>query len=102
MSTLAESILLVIEFLSGAAAGITLGSQVRSYSFGWMINALIGGAGGLLFVWPSVRIPGVARFLGHLAEGLTPTMVIGAAIAGALGGTVLMLLAGFLKALSRG
>jgi hypothetical protein len=101
MPGLADSILLVIEFLSGAAAGMALGRQVRSCSFGRIANGLIGGMGGLLFVWPSVRIPGVARFLGHLAEGLTPTMLIGAAIAGALGGAILMLLAGFVRALAR-
>jgi hypothetical protein len=102
MSGLTDNIVLAIEFLSGAAAGIAIGRYVRSYSLTWIANGLVGGIGGLLFVWPFVHIPGAARLLGHLAEGLTPTMVIGAAMVGAIGGAILMLLAGLLKALARG
>ncbi|MBB2972736.1 hypothetical protein [Mesorhizobium sp. RMAD-H1] len=96
------AIVLAIQFLFGAAVGIALGRQVHSFSWGRMADGLIGGIGGLLFVWPSPRIPGVGRFIGHLADGLTPTMVIGAAIAGLLGGLVLILLAGFIRVLMRG
>jgi len=102
MLGLAGGILLVIEFLCGAAAGIALGRRVRSFSWGWVADGLIGGIGGLLFVWPSPRIPGVGRFIGHLAQGLTPTMLVGAGIAGLFGGLVLILLAGFVRALIRG
>jgi hypothetical protein len=102
MPGLEGGILLVIEFLCGAAAGTALGRRVRSFSWGWLADGLIGGIGGLLFVWPSARVPGVGRFIGHLANGLTPTMLIGAGAAGLFGGLVLILLAGFVRALIKG
>src|SRR5262245_26605558 len=102
MPGLSGAIVLVIEFLCGAAAAIALGRRVPSFSWGRVADGLVGGVGGLLFVWPSARIPGVGRLIGNLADGLTPTMVIGAAIAGISGGVVLILLAGFIRALIRG
>lgn len=102
MSDLAGSILMVIEFLFGAATGTLFGRAVPSFSWGRGGDALIGGIGGLLFVWPSGRIPGVGRFIDHVANGLTPTVLIGAAIAGLLGGLVLIVLAGFIRVLVRG
>jgi hypothetical protein len=102
MPGLAGGIPLVIEFLCGAAAGIALGRRVPGFSWGWVADGLVGGIGGLLFVWPSARVPGIGRFIGQLANGLTPTMLIGAAIAGTLGGLILTLLAGFVRSLIRG
>ncbi|MCV3211140.1 hypothetical protein OHD62_31240 [Mesorhizobium sp. YC-39] len=96
------SIMLVVEFVCGAASGIALGRWVPSFSLGRIADGLIGGIGGVLFVWPSARIPGVGRLIGHHADGLTPTMLIGAGIAGLLGGLVLIVLAGFVGALIRG
>ncbi|MBE1711770.1 MULTISPECIES: hypothetical protein [Mesorhizobium] len=96
------TMLLVVEFICGAASGIALGRWVPSFSLGRTANGLIGGIGGVLFVWPSARIPGVGPLVGHHAGGLTPTMLIGAGIAGLLGGLVLILLAGFVGALIRG
>jgi hypothetical protein len=111
MSGLASGILLVIEFVCGAAAGIALGRWVRSCSFGRVIDGLIGGIGGLIFVWPATRIPGVGRFIGHVGNaadatlqgvgGLTPAILIGAGIVGVFGGLVLVLLAGFVRTLIR-
>lgn len=94
--------LLVVEFVCGAASGIALGRRVPSFSLGRIADGIIGGIGGLLFVWPSARIPGVGPLIGHHAEGLTPTMLIGAGIAGLLGGLVLIVLAGFVGALIKG
>jgi hypothetical protein len=95
--------LLIIEFLSGAAAGFALGRWVRSYSFGRIIDALIGGIGGVIFEWPATRIPGLGRFIGPVADvgGLTPAILIGSIVLGLLGGLILMLLAGFAKTLIR-
>ncbi|WP_457154022.1 hypothetical protein [Mesorhizobium sp. P5_C1] len=93
---------MVIEFVCGAASGIALGRRVPSFSLGRTADGIIGGIGGLLFVWPSARIPGVGPLIGHHADGLTPTMLIGAAIAGLLGGLVLIVLAGFVGALMKG
>ena len=78
----------IIEFLCSAVVGISLGRWVGSGSLGRVVDALVGGVGGLLFVWPSARLPGVARFVGHVAGSPTPTMLIGAAIAGLLGGAI--------------
>lgn len=99
MTGLAAGILMVIEFLCGAATGVLLGRSVRSMSWGRVADGLIGGVGGLLFVWPSARVPGVGRFMGHLADGLTPAALVGAVIAGLLGGLVLIALGGFVRAL---
>jgi hypothetical protein len=107
----ADGLLLLIEFLCGAAAGVALGRWVRGYSFGWVADGLIGGLGGLVFVWPAMRIPGIGRFIGHVENaadaavrgvgGLTPAILIGAGIVGLLGGLVLVLLAGFVRTLTR-
>lgn len=102
MSGLALAIVTVIEFLCGAATGIALGRRFHSLSWGRLADGLIGGIGGLLFVWPSARLPGVGRFIGHPAIGLTPTVLVGAAIAGLIGGVVLVALAGFVRALIKG
>ncbi|MER8791158.1 hypothetical protein NKH71_25385 [Mesorhizobium sp. M0983] len=93
------SILLFVEFICGAAIGMALGRWVPSFSLGRTADCLIGGIGGLLFVWPSARIPGVGRLIGHHADSL---MLIGAGIAGLLGGLVLIVLAGFVGSLIRG
>jgi len=98
MSGLVNGILLVVEFCCGAAAGIMLGRNVRSYSWGHWGDGFIGGIGGLIFTWPSMRLPGLARFVGDPAGGLTPAMLIGAGVTGLLGGVVLVLLAGFVRA----
>ena len=111
MPDTADGILLVLEFLCGAAAGIAIGRWVRSYSFGSVIDGLIGGVGGMLLVLPAARVPFVGRLLGHVETaadatmrgigGLTPTVLIGTGIVGLLGGLVLTLLAGFVKTLMR-
>jgi hypothetical protein len=112
MSEFASALLLVIEFVCGAASGIALGRWVPSFSLGRMADGLVGGIGGLILVWPSTRIPGVGRFLGHVGTaadatmrgvgGLTPAILIGAGIVGLLGGIVLTMLAGFVRTLIRG
>ena len=107
----ASSILLIIEFLCGAASGIALGRWARSYSFGTAVDGLIGGIGGLLLVWPATGIPGLGRFIGRVENaagammwgmgGLTPAILIGTGITGLLGGLVLIVLAGFVRTMVR-
>src|SRR4051794_5843677 len=92
MPDIADSILVVLEFVCGAAAGIAIGRWVRSYSFGWVLDGLIGGIGGVLLVLPAARVPIVGRLLGHVETaadatirgigGLTPAVLIGTGIAG--------------------
>ena len=98
MTGLASSILLVIEFICGVASGVALGRRVPSFSLARAADGLIGGPGGLIFVWPAAHIPGDGRFIGQAgnatmqgAGGLTPDILIGAGIVGLLGGTVLTL-----------
>ena len=95
--------LLIIEFLSGAVAGIALGRWVRSYSLGWFVDAVIGGIGGLILEWPATRVPGLGRFIGPVGNvvGLTPAILIGSVVVGLLGGFILVLLAGFARTLIR-
>ena len=107
----ADGVLLVLEFVCGAAAGIALGRWVRSYSLGWPLDGLVGGVGGMLLVLPAARLPFLGRMLGHVHTaadvtmrgigGLTPTILIGTGITGLLGGLVLTLLAGFVRTLIR-
>ena len=112
MPGLAGGILLVIEFVCGAASGIALGRWVPGFSLGRTADGLIGGLGGLIFIWPATRIPGVGRFIGQVGiaadatmqgvGGLTPAILIGAGIVGLLGGIVMTMLAGFVRTLIRG
>lgn len=102
MPELTIGILMAIEFCCGAVAGVALGRSVRSYSWGEIADGIIGGIGGLIFVWPSMRLPGLARFVGDPTGGLTPPMLIGAGVTGLLGGTVLVVLAGFVRAFTKG
>ena len=112
MSEFASAILLVIEFVCGAASGIALGRGVPGFSLGRIVDGLVGGLGGLILVWPATRVPGVGRFIGHVGNaadatmrgvgGLTPAMLIGAGIVGLLGGIVLTMLAGFVRTVIRG
>jgi hypothetical protein len=111
MPGVASSILLIIEFLCGAAGGIAVGRWARSYSFGKPVDGLIGGIGGLLLVWPASGIPGIGRFTGHVENaadatmlgvgGLTPAILVGTGITGLLGGLVLTVLAGFVRTMVR-
>jgi hypothetical protein len=111
MPGVASSILLIIEFLCGACAGIVLGRFARGYSFGRAVDGLVGGVGGLLLVWPASAIPGIGRFIGHVENaadaamrgmgGLTPAVLIGTGITGLLGGLVLTVLAGFVRTMVR-
>jgi hypothetical protein len=111
MPDVADSILLAIEFVCGAGAGIAIGRWVRGYSFGWAIDGLIGGIGGVLLVLPAARVPMIGRMLGHVETaadatmrgigGLTPAVLIGTGIVGLLGGLVLTVLAGFVRMMTR-
>jgi len=111
MPGVAGSILVIIEFLCGTAGGLALGRWVPGYSFGKVVDGLIGGIGGLLLVWPASGIPGVGRFIGHVENaadaalqgvgGLTPAILIGTGVTGLLGGLVLIVLAGFVKEIVR-
>src|SRR3954469_8537262 len=114
MQEVASGILLIIEFVCGAASGIALGRWVPSFSIGRAADGLVGGLGGLILVvvLPATRIPGLGRFVGYVGSaadatlrgvgGLTPALLIGAGILGVLGGIVLTVLAGFVKTLIRG
>jgi hypothetical protein len=111
MPVFAETILLIVEFLCGAASGVALGRWVPSASFGRALDGLIGGIGGVLLVLPASRMPGLGRFIGHVESaadatvrgigGLTPALLVGTGIVGLLGGLVLILLAGFVRTLIR-
>lgn len=107
MSGLETAVLLAIEFVCGAAAGLALG-RLTGRGFGRSIDALIGGAGGLILTWLAAYIPGVARYVGHVERmadataqsmgGVTPAILVGVGVAGLLGGTIFMALAGMFGA----
>jgi hypothetical protein len=107
MSVSDLTITLLIEIICGGAGGLAVGHLLRSLSLGDVANAVTGSMGGLIFTWLAGRIPGVGRFVGHVESaadstvqgvgGLTPTILVGVGIAGLLGGSILVALAGFAK-----
>ncbi|GLS28397.1 hypothetical protein [Neomesorhizobium albiziae] len=68
---------------------------------------MIGAIGGLALTWLAGRVPGIARFVGHVEAaadatvtsvgGLTPAAMIGVGIAGLLGGILLTAVIGFVR-----
>jgi hypothetical protein len=107
MSAFESIILLVVEFVCGAAGGLALGRWAGSRNLGRLIDGLAGGIGGLLLTWLAARIPGVGRYVGYVENaadaamrgmgGLTPAILVGVGVAGLLGGVLLTAFAGFLR-----
>lgn len=107
MSGSAFAITLLIEIICGAAGGLAVGRWLPQFSFGATINAMAGALGGLVFTWLAAGLPGVGRFVGYMETatdtmiqgvgGLTPTILVGAGIAGLLGGLALTFLIGFAR-----
>ena len=97
MSAFESVILIVVEFICGAAGGLAFDRWADGQSFGRGINGLIGGIGGLLLTWIAANIPGVGRYLGHFENaadatmrgvgGLTPAILVGVGVARLLGGS---------------
>lgn len=104
MSGLETAVLLAIEFVCGAAAGLALARWTGRRT----TDVLIGGVGGLILTWLAAYIPGVARYVGHVERvadataqsvgGVTPAILVGVGVAGLLGGTISMALAGMFGA----
>lgn len=107
MSGPAFALTLLIEIICGAAGGLAVGRWIPYCSLGPAGNALAGAAGGLVFTWLAAGIPGVGRFVGYVETaadttlqgvgGLTPTILVGAGVAGLLGGLALTLLIGIVR-----
>ena len=107
MSGPAFAITLLIEIICGAAGGLAVGRWLPRYSLGSRTNVSTGAVGGLIFIWLAAGIPGVGRFVGYVESaaettlrgvgGLTPTILVGAGIAGLLGGLALTSLIGFVR-----
>lgn len=103
----AFAVTLLIEIVCGAFGGIAIGRWLPHRGFGKTIDACAGAVGGLVFTWLAARIPGVGRLVGYVetavdgavqgAGGITPLVLVGAGIAGLVGGSVLMLLLGLAK-----
>jgi hypothetical protein len=82
----------------------TLASAIQLWR---SVNALAGGAGGILFTWLAAGIPGVGRFVGYVEHaasatvqgvgGLTPAILVGSGIAGLLGGLALTFIGGLVR-----
>jgi hypothetical protein len=101
------TVTLLIEFICGAAGGLAVAHWLPQFSFGAAVNALAGGAGGILFTWLAAGIPGVGRFVGYVEHaasatvqgvgGLTPAILVGSGIAGLLGGLALTFIGGLVR-----
>jgi hypothetical protein len=107
MSNPELALALLIEIICGGAGGLAVGRFLRGLSLGTTANAITGAAGGLIFTWLAARIPGVGRFVGYVESaadntlqsvgGLTPAVLVGVGIAGLLGGSILVVLAGLVR-----
>lgn len=103
----AFAVTLLVEFVCGALAGVAVGRWLPHFSSRSFIDAGVGGAGGLIFTWLAARIPGVGRMVGHVETavdgaiqgtgGVTPMVLIGAGIAGLIGGSTAILLLGLAR-----
>lgn len=107
MSGPAFAVTLLIEIICGGAGGLAVGRWLPHFSIGAAANAMTGAVGGLVFTWLAAGIPGVGRFVGYMDNaadtmirgvgGLTPIVLMGAGIAGLLGGLALTCLIGFVR-----
>lgn len=98
MGAFETAVVLAIEVICGAAAGLGLG-RWTGLGLGAKADALTGAVGGLALTWLAGQLPGVARVVGKVegavdatAQGvgvLTPAILVGVGIAGLLGGLVL-------------
>ncbi len=99
--------LLVVEMICGAAGAIAVARLWRGIDLGWRSLAVIGMLGGVVLTLLAAQIPGVGRFVGHVgnaldatsrgAGGLTPAVLVGAGVAGLLGGVISISLVSFLR-----
>lgn len=103
---------LLIEVVCGAFGGVAIGHWRSIRTFSTTTLAVTGGLGGLIFTWLAARIPGVGQLVGHIEHaadstvqatgGFTPLMLVGAGIAGLIGGALLTLFLGMLGSTSTG
>lgn len=97
-------VLYAIEAVCGAAGGFALGQWKRETRPVRWVGAISGAIGGLMLAWLAGFVPWLAHFVGHVEAaadatmratgGLTPTVLVGAGIAGLLGGSILAAVAG--------
>ncbi len=90
--------LILIEIVAGAAGAFATARLWGGLRLGWRAIAAIGMVGGVVLTLLAAQIPGVGRFVGHVETaidaasratgGLTPTVLVGAGVAGLLGGIV--------------
>ncbi|MGS1097033.1 hypothetical protein ACVCNR_21020 (plasmid) [Aquamicrobium terrae] len=99
--------LLVVEIICGTAGAMAVARLWREIDLGWRSIAVIGMLGGVVLTLLAAQIPGVGRFVGHVENvidaasrgtgGLTPTVLVGAGVAGLLGGVISISLVAFLR-----
>lgn len=98
MGAIETAVVLTIEGVCGAAAGLALG-RWTALGLGAKVDALTGATGGVALTWLAGQVPGVARFVGQVESAvdatgrgvgvLTPAVLVGIGIAGLSGGLVL-------------
>lgn len=97
-------VLYAIEAVCGAAGGIAWGRWKWGPGPGRWVSGVSGSIGGLIVAWVAGFVPWLASFVGHVEAaadatmratgGLTPTVLVGAGIAGLLGGAILTAVVG--------
>ena len=72
MGAIETAVVLTMEGVCGAAAGLALG-RWTDLGLGAKVDALTGATGGLALTWLAGRLPGVARFVGHVESAVDAT-----------------------------
>ncbi len=92
------ALLFAVEAACGAAGGVAASRWTKA-GVSRAASMFAGAFGGVLLAWLTGFVPSLARFVGYVETagdatlratgGLTPGMLVGAGIAGLLGGTLL-------------
>lgn len=97
-------VLFALEAACGAAGGVAV-ERWRKSGMGRAAAALVGAIGGVVLSWLAGFSPRLGYFVGHIeaaadamltaAGGFTPEVLVGAGIAGLMGGAILTFAAGW-------
>jgi hypothetical protein len=92
-----DIVAIIISLVLGAVGGIGIGQMVKGVNLGTVGNVVAGAIGGIVLVWISAYIPGLAGIVGAGAESQSIGTWIGQAIVGLIGGGILTAIAGGIR-----
>lgn len=94
-------VLIVIEAVTGALSGASLGNLVPPLSLGGLKNTVLGAIGGVGLTWLTAQTPGLESFVEDVAADgsyvLSPELMLSVGVAGLIGGALLVTVVGLLR-----